>query len=1042
MTQRTDPFVHLAWGWSSGEDGWGTGLNNNLITYAFFHNRRFDGSVANVGLLPAATSGQAYFIVADNTFYLSADGAWHSAIPPIGMTFTLKSSEAVYRFTGGSLVLDTKAISDITGLQTALDSKVDDSEVGAANGVAPLGADSKIPSAYLPEGGSYQGTWNATTNTPTITSGVGSNGDFYKVSVGGTTTIDGVSSWSIGDEIRFNGTVWQRIPNSAGVTSVNGNTGAVVLTATDVGAAPSSHVGSGGTQHPNATTSVAGFQSAADKIKLDGVASGATANQTDAYLLARANHTGTQAQSTVVNLVTDLSAKQATLVSGTNIKTINGASILGSGDLVISGGGGVTTFTGLTDTPSSYIGNAEKALIVKLDESGLEFVTLGTAAFNNTGDFASASHTHPNATTSLAGFMSAADKIKLDAAAPLASPTFTGTVVLPATTSIGAVTNTEISYLSGVTSSIQTQLSNKQPIDADLTAIAALAGTSGLLRKTAANTWSLDTASYITGNQTVTLSGDITGSGTTAITTTLANSGVSAGTYKSVTVDAKGRVTAGTNPTTFAGFGIVDTINNLSNVTITSITSGEILKWNGTAFINNTLAEAGIQPAGSYLTGNQTITLGGDVSGSGTTSITVTLDSTGVTASTYGTSIQVPTIAVDAKGRITSASNTTIRTGTTAQTGVLQVTDSVSSTSTTSAASPNSVKTAYDLANGKQNALGYTPVQQGTGVSQLGNSVKIGYNAAGVVKVTIDSTDLGYFVADETTPLTNWQLVSETVTKPQRIQVGALNRPAGIPDAYYVVHNVEYGAGCGTLVNSVTGRVYGYRKSSNVWTFWDTGDAANLSTGTVNNARLNAASTSAAGIVQLTTSTSSTSTTLAPTASALKTTYDLANGKQAALGYTPVQQGTGVDQVSNTVKIGWSAVSKLKATVDSTNLGNIALEDWVFLNYVLKSTPAQTFQSLGTVSGSVSVSAGSGIHVLATVNGNTTWTFPSPSSTEAHAITLELTNGGAHTMTWPASTRWAGGVAPTLTASGTDVLVFTKAGTANWRGYLSAKDSK
>lgn len=84
-----------------------------------------------------------------------------------------------------------------------------------------------------------------------------------------------------------------------------------------------------------------------------------------------------------------------------------------------------------------------------------------------------------------------------------------------------------------------------QAYDGDLAAIAGLAGTSGLLKKTAANTWSLDTSTYLTGNQTVTLSGDITGSGATAITTTLANSGVTAGTYTKVTVDAKGRVTVG-----------------------------------------------------------------------------------------------------------------------------------------------------------------------------------------------------------------------------------------------------------------------------------------------------------------------------------------------------------------------------------------------------------------------------------------------------------------------------------------------------------------
>jgi hypothetical protein len=101
-------------------------------------------------------------------------------------------------------------------------------------------------------------------------------------------------------------------------------------------------------------------------------------------------------------------------------------------------------------------------------------------------------------------------------------------------------------------------ITDAQPLDADLTAIAALAGTAGLLRKTAANTWSLDTAAYLTGNQTITFTGDATGSGATSVALTLANSGVTAGTYRSVTVNAKGLVTGGTNPTTLAGYGITD----------------------------------------------------------------------------------------------------------------------------------------------------------------------------------------------------------------------------------------------------------------------------------------------------------------------------------------------------------------------------------------------------------------------------------------------------------------------------------------------------
>lgn len=63
---------------------------------------------------------------------------------------------------------------------------------------------------------------------------------------------------------------------------------------------------------------------------------------------------------------------------------------------------------------------------------------------------------------------------------------------------------------------------------------------------------------FITTNQNITLSGDVTGSGNTAITTTLSNTGITPGTYRSVTFDSKGRATSGTNPTTLAEYGITD----------------------------------------------------------------------------------------------------------------------------------------------------------------------------------------------------------------------------------------------------------------------------------------------------------------------------------------------------------------------------------------------------------------------------------------------------------------------------------------------------
>lgn len=73
---------------------------------------------------------------------------------------------------------------------------------------------------------------------------------------------------------------------------------------------------------------------------------------------------------------------------------------------------------------------------------------------------------------------------------------------------------------------------------------------------------------------------------------------------------------------------------------------------------------------------------------------------------------------------------------------------------------------------------------------------------------------------------------------------------------------------------------------------------------------------------KLTDSVSLTDSTTAASARAVKTAYDLANSKQANLGFTPVQQGGGTGQEENKIYIGWSS-SGLKAQADVTDLGNI-----------------------------------------------------------------------------------------------------------------------
>lgn len=87
----------------------------------------------------------------------------------------------------------------------------------------------------LVSGLTYQGTWNADTNTPTLVSSTGTAGHYYIVSTAGSTNLDGISDWGVGDWVVFSDSgVWQKLDNSDLVTSVAGKTGAVTLDAADI----------------------------------------------------------------------------------------------------------------------------------------------------------------------------------------------------------------------------------------------------------------------------------------------------------------------------------------------------------------------------------------------------------------------------------------------------------------------------------------------------------------------------------------------------------------------------------------------------------------------------------------------------------------------------------------------------------------------------------------------------------------------------------------------------------------------------------------
>jgi hypothetical protein len=91
--------------------------------------------------------------------------------------------------------------------------------------------------ASVAGGLTYQGTWNASTNTPTLASSTGTNGYYYVVATAGSTNLNGITDWQIGDWLLFNGSTWQKIDQTNSVTSVNGQTGVVsVGTVTSVAA--------------------------------------------------------------------------------------------------------------------------------------------------------------------------------------------------------------------------------------------------------------------------------------------------------------------------------------------------------------------------------------------------------------------------------------------------------------------------------------------------------------------------------------------------------------------------------------------------------------------------------------------------------------------------------------------------------------------------------------------------------------------------------------------------------------------------------------
>jgi len=218
---------------------------------------------------------------------------------------------------------------------------------------------------------SYQGVWNASTNTPTLTSSVGTAGYYYVVSVAGNTTLNGVSGWNVGDWAIFENSVWQKIPGSTSESFTN-------LTTTNLAV-----TGLTGYMYANNTTGNVTASTTIPTTALSGTITNAQ--------LANSTISGVSLGSNLFSLTagTGVSFSSGTTYNGSAAITINAT---GTGGTVTSVAATVPSFLSISGSPITTSGT----LAISYSGTALPAVNGGTAQTSyTTGDilYASASNT-------------------------------------------------------------------------------------------------------------------------------------------------------------------------------------------------------------------------------------------------------------------------------------------------------------------------------------------------------------------------------------------------------------------------------------------------------------------------------------------------------------------------------------------------------------------------------------------------------------------------------------------------------------------------
>jgi hypothetical protein len=167
-----------------------------------------------------------------NGYLSSTDWNTFDSKQPAGSYITALTGEATASGPGSaSVTLSTSAVTGklLTGLNLT-----GGGTIAATDSILQAFGKVQNQISGIVGGVTFQGTWDASTNTPTLTSSVGTKGYYYIVSVAGSTNLNGITDWKIGDWAIFNGSTWDKVDNTDAVSSVNGFTGAVSLTTSNI----------------------------------------------------------------------------------------------------------------------------------------------------------------------------------------------------------------------------------------------------------------------------------------------------------------------------------------------------------------------------------------------------------------------------------------------------------------------------------------------------------------------------------------------------------------------------------------------------------------------------------------------------------------------------------------------------------------------------------------------------------------------------------------------------------------------------------------